>query len=447
MQRWIEQSKQLKKQIRFAKPAPKTKGSSNNIEKGRRKSSSASEATATVYFRVKFFVEDPSRLNEEYTRYHVFLQLRKDILEGRLIISPSTACLLSSYAVQSELGDFNPEEHHDEMGYYLRNTEPNLLLLEGDEYLRKIVQLHKLHRGQTPADAEFNFLAHAKRLDTYGVNFHRVKDNLGKEILLGISSMGISVHHNGVKMNTFSWSKITKIAFKRKHFFIQLRRELVILQLCSIALNSVLLNAFGIKFHLFIFQSEEYDTLLLFDCWSHRSCKRLWKSCVEHHAFFRLSAPPPPNRRPTLLFLTLGSRFRYWGRTEYQTREETSSRSQSRERERRTFFRSPSKKFNFLRQTLLSGTNRARSEERKSHNSRGREEQQQQVRRESRSQDRGGVVGESNKENIMEIPCGSHPQLNTSFGGFNNQQQQRWSKGEILVLLFSLMTKFIISHP
>ncbi|CAG7830963.1 unnamed protein product, partial [Allacma fusca] len=164
--------------------------------------------SATVYFRVKFFVEDPARLNEEYTRYHVFLQLRKDILEGRLIVTPSTACLLSSYAVQSELGDFNPEEH-DELGYYLQNTEANLLLLKSEDYLRKICQLHKLHKGQTPADAEFNFLTHAKRLDSYGVNFHRVKDNLGKEILLGISSMGISVYHNGIKINTFSWSKIT----------------------------------------------------------------------------------------------------------------------------------------------------------------------------------------------------------------------------------------------
>ena len=97
----------------------------------------------------------------------------------------------------------------------------------GEEYLRKITQLHKLHKGQTPADAEFNYLDHAKRLDAYGVAFHRVKDNAGKEIQVGVSASGIAVYHNGIKINTFSWSKITKIAFKRKHFFIQLRREQV----------------------------------------------------------------------------------------------------------------------------------------------------------------------------------------------------------------------------
>lgn len=93
--------------------------------------------------------------------------------------------------------------------------------------LKKIVQLHKMHKGQTPADAEFNFLMNVKRLEAYGINFHRVKDNLGKEIEIGVSSLGISVFHNGIKMNTFSWSKITKIGFKRKNFFIQVRKEMV----------------------------------------------------------------------------------------------------------------------------------------------------------------------------------------------------------------------------
>lgn len=52
------------------------------------------------YFRVKFYVSDPSKLQEEYTRYYLYLQLRKDILNGKLIVSPSTACLLASYTVQ-----------------------------------------------------------------------------------------------------------------------------------------------------------------------------------------------------------------------------------------------------------------------------------------------------------------------------------------------------------
>lgn len=99
-------------------------------------------------------------------------------------------------------------------------------------------------RGQLPADAEFNFLDHAKRLEMYGVELHKAKvnvfvailliintmllqDNAGKEIQLGVTSVGLVVFQNDIKINIFSWSKIMKISFKRKQFFIQLRRELV----------------------------------------------------------------------------------------------------------------------------------------------------------------------------------------------------------------------------
>ena len=60
---------------------------------------------ATLYFRVKFYVTDPSRLKEEFTRYQVYMQVKKDISEGRLGAPMSTICLLTSYVVQSTLGN------------------------------------------------------------------------------------------------------------------------------------------------------------------------------------------------------------------------------------------------------------------------------------------------------------------------------------------------------
>lgn len=240
MQRWVEASKLLKKQIRFVKPPSykrtsilSTSSTNKSIVRGKAvpgnsssSSSSHSYPVATVYFRTKFFVEDPSKLHEEYTRYHVYLQIRKDINESRLLVSPQTNCILASYAAQSELGDFD-ESMHDHEGRYLQRLNiringPNL-----EDVLRKICELHKLHHGQTPADSEFNYLDHIKKLDAYGVSFHKVMDNAGKDIELGVSAAGVSVYHNCLKINTFCWSKITKIAFKRKQFFIQLRREMV----------------------------------------------------------------------------------------------------------------------------------------------------------------------------------------------------------------------------
>ncbi|CAH1997617.1 unnamed protein product [Acanthoscelides obtectus] len=176
-----------------------------------------------------------------------------------------------------------------------------------EEMERKICELHKLHKGQLPADAEFNFLDHAKRIEMYGVDLHRAKDNAGKEIQLGVTHLGLVVFQNNIRITVFSWSKIIKISFKRKQFFIQLRRE----------------------------PSESYDTLLGLNMETYRSSKTLWKSCVEHHTFFRLHSPRVKRRFP----LSLGSKFTYSGRTEFQTMSEVRQRGILE----RKFVRSPSK--------------------------------------------------------------------------------------------------------
>ncbi|XP_029166805.1 tyrosine-protein phosphatase non-receptor type 4 isoform X4 [Nylanderia fulva] len=274
--RWLDPSKPVKKQIR----------------------------SGHFFFAVKFYVSDPSKLQEEYTRYQFYLQIRRDILQGKLQLPTSTACLIASYTVQSELGDYHPEEHGP--GYL---SQLQLIPGQTEEMEKKISELHKLHKGQLPADAEFNFLDHAKRLDMYGVELHKARDSTNKEIQLGVTSIGLVVFQNGIKINVFSWSKIVKISFKRKQFFIQLRRE----------------------------QSENYDTLLGFNMQTYRSSKNLWKACVEHHTFFRLHSP---KMRPKRFPLTLSSRFTYSGRTEFQTVEDGKHRA----RVERTFIRSPSKK-------------------------------------------------------------------------------------------------------
>ena len=191
-----------------------------------------------------------------------------------------------------------------------------------EELDRKVAELHKLHKGQSPAESEMNFLEHAKRLEMYGISLHPGKDSAGRDIQLGVTSIGLVVFQACVKINTFSWTKIVKISFKRKQFFIQLRKEL----------------------------TESYDTLLGFNLSSYRSCKNLWKSAVEHHSFFRLQSPKQPIRKFPVLW-GLSSKFRYSGRTEFQTVSESAlAASQSKSRWERAFFRSPSRRA--LRQTL-----------------------------------------------------------------------------------------------
>lgn len=280
--RWLDMTKLVRKQLRCSNHHSMASGKAPHV---------------TVYFRVKFYMTDPSRLKEEFTRYQVYLQVKKDLTEGRLHAPMSTICLLTSYAVQSTVGDYDADTctkgylspFHDLKKYASDSTET----LPEEEVDRRVVELHKLHKGQPPAEAELNFLEHAKRLEMYGIALHPGKDSHGRSIQLGVTCIGLVVFQNSVKINTFSWSKIVKISFKRKQFFIQLRKEL----------------------------TESYDTLLGFNLASYRSCKNLWKSAVEHHSFFRLHSPKPPTTQSPprrFLMLNLGSKFRYSGRTEFQ---------------------------------------------------------------------------------------------------------------------------------
>jgi len=273
--RWLDPTKLVRKQMRVKGLGP-----------------------VNLQFRVKFYVTDPSRIQEEYTRYHIYLQVKQDLSSGRLLSPLSTACLLTSYAAQSTLGDYDTDSCRT--GYLAPFANLRSQCKGGGEdhieVERRIAELHRLHKGQSPAEAELNFLEHAKRLEMFGISLHPGKDSNGRDIQLGVTSIGLVVFQNNLKINTFSWSKIVKISFKRKQFFIQLRKEL----------------------------TESYDTLLGFNLSSYRSCKNLWKSAVEHHSFFRLQSPRISNKR---FPFTLSSKFRYSGRTEYQTVNETTSRT------------------------------------------------------------------------------------------------------------------------
>ncbi|XP_073097414.1 tyrosine-protein phosphatase non-receptor type 4 isoform X3 [Manis javanica] len=260
----------------------------------------------SLNFRVKFFVSDPNKLQEEYTRYQYFLQIKRDILNGRLPCPYNTAALLASFAVQSELGDYNRSEN---LPGYL--SDYSFIPNQPQDFEKEIAKLYQQHTGLSPAEAEFNYLNTARTLELYGVEFHYARDQSNNEIMIGVMSGGILIYKNRVRMNTFPWLKIVKISFKCKQFFIQLRKEL----------------------------HESRETLLGFNMVNYRACKNLWKTCVEHHTFFRLDRPLPPQKNFFAHYFTLGSKFRYCGRTEVQSVQYGKEKANKD----RVFARSPSK--------------------------------------------------------------------------------------------------------
>ncbi|XP_039180383.1 band 4.1-like protein 2 isoform X14 [Crotalus tigris] len=236
-------------------------------------------------FNVKFYPPDPSQLTEEITRYFLCLQLRQDIASGRLPCSFVTHALLGSYTLQAELGDFDPEEH--DSGYIQEfHFAPN----QTKELEEKVVELHKTHRGLTPEQADSQFIENAKRLSMYGVDLHHAKDSEGVDIMLGVCANGLLIYKDRLRINRFAWPKILKISYKRSNFYIKIRPT----------------------------ELEQFESTIGFKLPNHRAAKRLWKVCVEHHTFYRLVSPEQP---PKAKFLTLGSKFRYSGRTQAQTRQ------------------------------------------------------------------------------------------------------------------------------
>nr|XP_055059645.1 band 4.1-like protein 3 isoform X1 [Misgurnus anguillicaudatus] len=269
---WLDLSKEMKKQIRTDH--------------------------CNLSFGVKFYPPDPAQLSEDITRYFLCLQLRDDVLSGRLPCSFATHVLLGSYTLQSELGDYDSDVQGP--GYI---SDVRLAPNQTKELEEKVMELHRSYKGMTPAEAEILFLENAKKLSMYGVDLHHAKligrmlelfaalqekDSEGVDIMLGVCASGLLIYRDKLRINRFAWPKILKISYKRNNFYIKVRPG----------------------------ELEQFESTIGFKLPNHRAAKRLWKVCVEHHTFFRLVSPEAPPKR----FLTLGSKFRYSGRTQAQTR-------------------------------------------------------------------------------------------------------------------------------
>ncbi|KAJ0023306.1 hypothetical protein NQD34_003205 [Periophthalmus magnuspinnatus] len=255
---WLDPSKEIKKQMR--------------------------NSPWLFAFAVKFYPPDPSQLTEDITRYYLCLQLRDDMLSGRLPCSFVTHALLGSYTVQAELGDYDHDDHGSDYVSDFRFA-PN----QTRELEERVMELHRNYKGMTPAEAEMNFLENAKKLSMYGVDLHHAKDSEGIEIMLGVCANGLLIYRDRLRINRFAWPKILKISYKRSNFYIKIRPG----------------------------EYEQFESTIGFKLPNHRAAKRLWKVCIEHHTFFRLVSPEPPPKG----FLVMGSKFRYSGRTQAQTRQ------------------------------------------------------------------------------------------------------------------------------
>ncbi|XP_017354038.1 tyrosine-protein phosphatase non-receptor type 3 isoform X2 [Cebus imitator] len=248
--RWLESSKPIRKQLKGGFPC-------------------------TLHFRVRFFIPDPNTLQQEQTRHLYFLQLKMDICEGRLTCPLNSAVVLASYAVQSDFGDYNSSIHHP--GYL---SDSHFIPDQNDDFLTKVESLHEQHSGLKQSEAESCYINIARTLDFYGVELHGGWDLHNLDLMIGIASAGIAVYRKYICTSFYPWVNILKISFKRKKFFIHQRQK----------------------------QAESREHIVAFNMLNYRSCKNLWKSCVEHHTFFQAKKLLPQEKNVLSQYWTMGSR-------------------------------------------------------------------------------------------------------------------------------------------
>ncbi|XP_011184722.2 uncharacterized protein LOC105213533 isoform X1 [Zeugodacus cucurbitae] len=238
-----------------------------------------------LYFGVKFYAADPCKLLEEITRYQLFLQVKQDVLQGRLPVAFELAAELGAFVVQSELGDYDQRRHSK--GYV---SEFRLLPNQSSELETRVAELHQQLMGMSPATAELNYLDKVKWHDMYGVDLHPVLGEDSVEYFLGLTPSGIVVLRNKTTVAHYYWPRIAKVYYKGRYFMLRISDK-----------NNEL-STYG------------------FETPRKTACKHLWRCCVEHHAFFRMVrvAPLPNSQSNNSDLFQLGSRLRYSSRTEKQ---------------------------------------------------------------------------------------------------------------------------------
>uniref|UniRef100_A0A8D3B9W5 Tyrosine-protein phosphatase non-receptor type n=1 Tax=Scophthalmus maximus TaxID=52904 RepID=A0A8D3B9W5_SCOMX len=199
-QRWIDLEKPLKKQLDKYGLEP------------------------TVYFGVVFYIPSINQLQQEITRYQYYLQMKKDVLEGRIACSLEQAIRLASLAVQADFGDFNRYDSQEFLQKFVLfpiDWIQDERVLE--EATQKVALLYQSYRGLSAPEAEMLYMQEVEKMEGYGQESYQAKDSTGTDVTIGSCLDGIFVKHkNGRPLLLFRWNEINNMSHNRSFFALEL---------------------------------------------------------------------------------------------------------------------------------------------------------------------------------------------------------------------------------
>ncbi|ELT96725.1 hypothetical protein CAPTEDRAFT_109208 [Capitella teleta] len=192
-----------------------------DLEKPIKKQMDKHSHSPLLYFGVIFYIHEVEHLKDPMTRYQYFLQLKSDVIEGKLPCTQQQAVLLAAYSIQAEFGDHDKKQHTPDffkdyviLPRAMTSDESSL----GD-LTQEVVAIHQTLHGISPAAAELRYLNETRQLESYGTEFYPTKDDKSRDYLLGVSYMGISVKDlNGRPSIYFRWSDIANLTQNKRTF-------------------------------------------------------------------------------------------------------------------------------------------------------------------------------------------------------------------------------------
>uniref|UniRef100_A0A182IJF0 protein-tyrosine-phosphatase n=1 Tax=Anopheles atroparvus TaxID=41427 RepID=A0A182IJF0_ANOAO len=173
-----------------------------------------------LHLRVMYYVlSGVSLIQDEGTRNYYFLQLKHDVVEGRISCDPRQAVILANYSRQAEYGN-HQDRHTVEylktlLAFPHEMVRANLLEALTEQVIQQAHELHNVTQG----DAESLYISACQQLDGYGQETFTAKNETGLEVMLGISVSGIIVASDTNKF--YPWRDITNVVNHKRAFNIE----------------------------------------------------------------------------------------------------------------------------------------------------------------------------------------------------------------------------------